>query len=93
VRQRIALIRALTLVEDPKLILFDEANTFLDQDSDARLLDLLNSYREKCAMVIVSHRPSYLQLADTNYVIRDHGVHPAAVGVRGSLNRLRQEYA
>ena len=89
----IALIRALTLVEDPKLILFDEANTFLDQDSDARLLELLSQYRGKCALVIVSHRPSYLGLADTSYVIRDHGVHQAAKDVRQSIDRLQREFA
>jgi ATP-binding cassette subfamily C protein LapB len=93
VRQRIALIRALTLVEDPKLILFDEANTFLDQESDARLLEMLSQYRGKCAMVIVSHRPSYLGLADTSYVIRDHSVHQAAEDVRGSIGRLQREFA
>lgn len=93
VRQRIALIRALTLIEDPKLILFDEANTFLDQESDVRLLELLGHYRGKCTMVIVSHRPSFLALADTRYVIRDHGVHPAAGDVRDSIDRLQREFA
>lgn len=93
VRQRIALIRALTLVEDPKLILFDEANTFLDEESDARLLNLLGTYHGKCSLVIVSHRPSYLRLADSTYVIRDNGVHQAADDVRGSIDRLKREFA
>ncbi len=87
------MIRALTLVEDPKLILFDEANTYLDQESDTRLLELLRNYRGKCALVIVSHRPSFLDLADTTYVIRDHGVHQAAEDVRGSIDRLQREFA
>ncbi|MDA1323229.1 MAG: ABC transporter transmembrane domain-containing protein [Proteobacteria bacterium] len=93
VRQRIALIRALTLVENPQLILFDEANTFLDQDSDTRLLELLKYYRGKSALVIVSHRPSFLELADTRYVIRDHGVHKAPEDARGSIDRIQREFA
>lgn len=93
VRQRIALVRALTLIDQPRLVLFDEANTFLDQESDARLLELLREYRGHCAMVIVSHRPSYLALADRTYVIRDRGLHEAPEGVRESLDRLQREFA
>ncbi len=93
VRQRIALVRALTLIEDPKLILFDEANTFLDQKSDALLLELLREYSGNCAMAIVSHRPSFLALADRSYQIRGHGVHEVTNGARKSLERLEKEYA
>lgn len=93
VRQRIALVRALTLVEDPKLILFDEANTFLDQKSDALLLNLLREYQGSCAMAIVSHRPSFLALADRSYEIREHRVHEITNSARDSQNRLEQEFA
>ena len=92
VRQRIALVRALTLVEEPKLILFDEANTFLDQKNDALLLDLLKEYKGKCAMAIVSHRPSFLALADRAYQIRGRSVHEASNGARESQKRLEQEF-
>lgn len=71
VRQRIALVRALTLVESPRLILFDEANTFLDQRGDQLLLDVLAEYRGKATMVVVSHRPSYLRLGHSAKLIRD----------------------
>tara|TARA_R110002126_G_scaffold23617_1_gene82554 strand:+ start:1879 stop:3597 length:1719 start_codon:yes stop_codon:yes gene_type:complete len=93
VRQRIALVRALTLVEEPRLILFDEANTFLDQKSDALLLDLLREYRGNCSMAIVSHRPSFLALADRSYQIRGLGLHEITNGARASLERLEKEYA
>lgn len=92
VRQRIALVRALTLVEEPKLILFDEANTFLDQKSDALLLDVLNEYKGKCAMAIVSHRPSFLALADRAYQIRGRSVHEVGNGARESQKRLEEEF-
>ena len=92
-RQRIALVRALTLVDDPRLILFDEANTFLDQKSDAQLLDLLQERRGNCAMAIVSHRPSYLALADRSYQIRGRGLDEMKNGPRESLARLEKEFA
>lgn len=93
VRQRIALVRALTLVEDPRLILFDEANTFLDQKSDALLLDLLRERSGNCAMAIVSHRPSYLALADRSFQIRGRGLDEITNTPRESLARLEKEYA
>lgn len=92
VRQRIALVRALTLVEEPKLILFDEANTFLDRKSDALLLEVLNEYKGKCAMAIVSHRPSFLALADRAYQIRGRSVHEMGNGARESQKRLEEEF-
>jgi ATP-binding cassette subfamily C protein LapB len=76
VRQRLALVRAFTLVEDPRLLLFDEANSYLDQETDQGFLDLLREYRGNCTMVIVSHRPSYLALADTTYRIADNRISP-----------------
>ena len=93
VRQRIALVRALTLVEEPRLVLFDEANTFLDQKSDELLLDLLSEYKGHCAMAIVSHRPSFLALADRSYQIRERKVIETRNGPRESLQRIEEAYA
>ena len=39
IRQRVALVRAFSLVEDPRLLLFDEANNFLDQGTTERRRD------------------------------------------------------
>ena len=93
VKQRIALVRALTLVDDPKLILFDEANTFLDQKSDKLLLELLGEYKGHCGMAIVSHRPSFLALADRSYQIRDLGLDEVRNSARDQLQRLEKEFA
>lgn len=67
VAQRITIVRA--LLEAPKLILFDEANSALDSDSDARLKALLADLRPDAAMLIISHRPSLLAIADRQYVL------------------------
>jgi len=72
--QRIGMVRA--LVGQPQLILFDEANSSLDQAGDKLMRDLLNSYRQDTAMVIVSFRPSLLALADRHLQIRDRAILP-----------------
>lgn len=78
VRQRIGIIRSLVLAEAPWLILFDEANSYLDLASDARLNEVLASYRGSTAMIVVSHRPSFLNLAERRYVLAGGALSPAA---------------
>ncbi len=93
VRQRIALVRALTMTEEPRLILFDEAYSQLDQDSDERLHALLREFVGKCTMVIVSHRPSYLNIADRVMIIRNGELVQTSAGARESIAMLQKEYA
>ena len=93
VRQRIALVRALTMTEEPRLILFDEAYSQLDRDSDERLHALLREFVGKCTMVIVSHRPSYLNIADRVMLIRNGDLVQSSGGVRESIAMLQKEYA
>ncbi len=62
IAQRIAIVRA--LIGSPKIILFDEANSALDSNSDKRLKQLLEDCREKAGIVLVSYRPSLLAIAD-----------------------------
>ncbi len=94
IRQRIALVRALTLIEEPKLLLFDEANVHLDRESDALLREVLEQYRGKCSMAVVSHRPSYLGMADRLYILRDGTVQDATAtnSVHESLERIERTF-
>ena len=71
IRQRIAIVRALCAVKDPRIILFDEANALLDPQSDTQLVELLRDYAGRATMIIVSHRPKVLDLADRTFVLRD----------------------
>ncbi|MCM0020468.1 MAG: ABC transporter transmembrane domain-containing protein [Tagaea sp.] len=62
VRQRVALVRA--LVDDPRIVLFDEANNALDHESNERLLALLREMKGNVTLILVSYQPSVLRLAD-----------------------------
>lgn len=69
VLQRLAIARA--LIENPRIILFDEANTAMDIRSDNILRNVLEQLKGQRTMILVSHRPSILKLADKVYEIAD----------------------
>ncbi|MBF0262265.1 MAG: ATP-binding cassette domain-containing protein [Magnetococcales bacterium] len=69
VKQRIAIARA--LLDHPNLVLFDEANTSIDSRGDEELKQELMRFHGKVTLIMVSHRPSLVALADRNYRIQD----------------------
>lgn len=69
VRQIITIVGA--LVHKPSVILFDEANISIDMHGDQLLRDYLAEQKGKCIMVLVTHRPSLLSLADKVYSLVD----------------------
>jgi len=69
IRQRIAIAHA--LARKPRVVLFDEANSYLDAAGDAMLRGALEELKGNTTLVLVSHRPSLLQLADEIYEIQD----------------------
>ena len=78
-----ALARGITLVAAlagrPRVILFDEANGGLDRATDAALLAWLRSRRPDVALVLVTHRPSYLALAERRLTITEGRLVPASM--------------
>jgi len=70
IKQRIAIARA--LVHNPRIVLFDEANTAVDSAGDNFLRVWLERAKGKRTLVLVTHRPSLVKLADKVYDL-DHG--------------------
>ncbi|MEO5364379.1 MAG: ATP-binding cassette domain-containing protein, partial [Magnetococcus sp. DMHC-8] len=68
VKQRISIARA--LVPDPPVLLFDEANVAMDAQGDALLKKVLQQLKGRCTIVLVSHRPSLLELANRVLVLK-----------------------
>lgn len=75
VRQQIAIVRA--LLDSPKLILFDEANVGLDLEADEKLRNFLEHIRGQVTMVLVSHRPSLLNIAERVFELEPNGLNEA----------------
>ncbi len=74
IRQMIAICRALT--SQYKIVLFDEANSGFDPHSEMILKEALAELKGKVTVIMVSHRPSLLALADRTYKIKDKGLEP-----------------
>ncbi|MBF0116056.1 MAG: ATP-binding cassette domain-containing protein [Magnetococcales bacterium] len=68
VKQRISIARA--LVPDPPVLLFDEANVAMDAQGDTLLKKVLQQLKGHCTIVLVSHRPSLLELADRILILK-----------------------
>lgn len=60
--QRLLIARA--IAPSPRLLILDEAQAFLDQESDARLRECLLDLKFKSTIVLVTNRPDYLALSD-----------------------------
>lgn len=74
VQQQIILVRSLVgcmSFGEPKIILFDDADSSLDLHHDMMLMEMLKSMRGKHTMVVASHRPSLLRLCDKNFMLDD----------------------
>lgn len=73
IAQQVAIVRG--LLGSPRIILFDEANKGLDRAADMKLRAYLETQKPHAAIVLVTHRPSYLSLADRRLRIADGEIH------------------
>jgi ABC-type protease/lipase transport system fused ATPase/permease subunit len=69
-RQRIGLARA--VYGNPSLIMLDEPSSNLDSDGDAALADCIVELKKRgTTIIIISHRPATIGVADKILVLRD----------------------
>ena len=64
-RQRIAIAR--TLVHKPQLLILDEATASLDPESEAAICETVRKLRGTVTVLIISHQPALLEVADHIY--------------------------
>ncbi len=69
VKQGIVIARM--LARDPRIILFDEANSAFDRETDVYLKRALEELKGKATIVLISHRASLLALADRRFDLND----------------------
>ena len=65
--QRVLLARA--LYRNPELLFLDEGTSNLDEDTEAKVVELISSLQ--ITRIVVAHRPALLEAADTVYRVAD----------------------
>jgi ATP-binding cassette subfamily C protein len=68
-RQRIALARA--LVGNPRLLILDEVTSALDPDTEWQIVQSIRELADTMAVLAITHRPAFLEVADLLYRVAD----------------------
>jgi len=81
-RQRIAIAR--TLVQDPQILIFDEATSTLDSESEHVIQQTIFKLKNKKTMILIAHRLSSLELVDRVCVMGSEGT----ITEQGTISEL-----
>lgn len=68
-RQRIGIARA--LYHNPEILVLDEATSALDNDTEAAVMEAIDSLKGQKTIIIIAHRLTTIKNADTIYEVRD----------------------
>ena len=90
-RQRLAIARM--ILEEPKIVILDEATSAVDSEVEALLYEGLFDHLSGRTTLIVAHRLSAVKRADRIYVfeaghIIEHGIHAQLLRENGFYSRL-----
>ena len=80
-RQRIAIARE--IFKEPEIMIFDEATSSLDTESEMLIQKSINSLKGTCTVVIIAHRLSTIKDCDYIYVLNE-----GRVAEEGSFTQL-----
>lgn len=76
-RQRIGIARA--LYNDPEILVFDEATSALDNETEAAVMEAVNSFHGRKTMVIIAHRLNTIANCDVIYKVENEKITPTTI--------------
>ncbi len=76
-RQRLGIARA--LYHNPEILVFDEATSALDGDTEAAVMEAVNSFHGKKTMVIIAHRLNTIAKCDVIYKVENEKITQTAL--------------
>lgn len=90
-KQRLCIARA--LLKDPKILVFDEATSAVDNETEKAIQDSLFRLKGSRTIIVIAHRLSTVRFADKIYVlgankILESGTHEELVKKRSTYSRL-----
>lgn len=90
-KQRVAIAR--TILKNPGILLFDEATSSLDSESEVAIMEAINEISADKSSVVVAHRLSTVVDADRIIVLEhgeivEQGTHDALLAMRGRYSQL-----
>ena len=90
-KQRVAIARA--VLKSPKIIIFDEATSSLDSNSENKILQSMKEVSKKITSLIIAHRLSTIKDADNIYVLNEgqiieSGNHDYLLSLKGTYSQM-----
>ena len=83
-RQRIGIARA--LYHNPEILVFDEATSALDNETEAAVMEAVNSFHGKKTMIIIAHRLNTIEKCDMIYEVCDEKIVPTTLEGRNIVH-------
>ena len=90
-RQRLSIAR--TIIQNPRILILDEATAAMDTETEGKIQEALNKLSEGRTSIIIAHRLSTLKDVDTLVVIKDGvvtetGTHEELMIKKGEYHKL-----
>jgi ATP-binding cassette subfamily B protein len=90
-KQRVAIARA--VLKSPKIIIFDEATSSLDSNSENKILQSMKEVSKNITSLIIAHRLSTIKDADNIYVLNEgqiieSGNHDYLLSLKGMYSQM-----
>lgn len=85
-RQRLGIARA--LYHNPEILVFDEATSALDNETEAAVMEAINSFHGRKTMIIIAHRLNTIEKCDIIYKVDEEKITKTTLDAHHNLKNL-----